>query len=143
MKTLRSEDTVVPLGGKTRKAHVRDTEESSPQNRDKSENFFDSRDQKTYRNDVEGSFYKHNYRSKRRYSRIGTNFREDSALSDEDNCYLDDPEGALSDGEEYQPEEGDLMRTSSEDSGLEDAVPDTSGSDSCKNDLVLYSHSKF
>ncbi|XP_062591329.1 DNA excision repair protein ERCC-6-like [Saccostrea cucullata] len=93
---------------------------STSQSTDRSENFFDSRDKKNYRNDVEGAFYKHNYRSKRRYSRISSNFREDSAMSDEENCYYDDPEGDLSDGEEYRPEEGELTRQSSEDSGLED-----------------------
>jgi hypothetical protein len=52
------------------------------------------------------------------------NFREDSALSDEENCYYDDPEGYLSDGEEYRPEEAELQRESSEDSGLEEACDD-------------------
>ncbi|XP_061192459.1 DNA excision repair protein ERCC-6-like [Saccostrea echinata] len=102
-----------------------DSPASTSQNTDRSENFFDSRDKKSYRNDVEGAFYKHNYRSKRRYSRISRNFREDSALSDEENCYYDDPEGYLSEGDEYQPEEGELVRPSSEDSGLEDE-PDIS-----------------
>ena len=125
---LSNKDRASVSGEQTSTSPVRDSAESTAQASDRSENFFDSRDKKTYHNDVEGSFYKHNYRSKRKYSRIHTNFREDSALSDEDNCYYDDPEGALSDGEEYRPEERDLMRSSSEDSGLEETAADTATS---------------
>lgn len=53
-------------------------------------------------------------------------------MSDEDNCYFDDLEGVLSDGEEYRLEEGDLIGISFEDFGLEDVVFDIFGSESCK-----------
>ena len=82
----------------------------------KKENFFDAKDKKSYRDDVEGAYYPNTYRSRRKY-KIGHNFTEDSAMSDEEACYQDDPDGYLSD--EYRPTEKELREVST-DSGLSD-----------------------
>ena len=82
----------------------------------KKENFFDAKDKKSYRDDVEGACYSNTYRSKRKY-KIGHNFTEDSAMSEEEACYQEDPDGYLSD--EYRPTEKELGEVST-DSGLSD-----------------------
>ncbi|KAJ8318779.1 LOW QUALITY PROTEIN: hypothetical protein KUTeg_003870 [Tegillarca granosa] len=69
--------------------------ESSLLQKRKKENFFDAKDKRTYRNDVEGSSEFKSSFKRRKYPRLEHNFREDSILSDEEE-FNNEEEGYVS-----------------------------------------------
>lgn len=70
----------------------------------KKENFFDAKDKRTYRDDVEGSSEFKSSVKRRKYPRLEHNFREDNMLSDEEE-FNNEEEGYVSSDPEYRPPE--------------------------------------